>query len=225
MYPFFDMLVGLAVFGGLGALGLLVLLIALFAAKRTGSVIACAFAAALLFAMQIGFYAFWEESSIVWTGALIALALVAGFLRFKLTHREQPTDAPAWWRDGAKIAAILLVAYAIYDAGFIILRQRYPYAGQAELPSIFAWLPVLTAVALAWGLREHYRWAWYAAVCLLAASMAWTAGIFLRTTPSLEFLLVSTPVGAVFLLKLAAFVVLLATNARKLCSGYFAAKQ
>jgi hypothetical protein len=226
------LLVLITAFGGLGVIGVLILLSGLVAAERTPAIIWCAAAAALLFAVQLGWIAFWHSfglgfggedvkgRTILQWGGVMAVVLVGGFLAWKLPSAvEQAVEKAKWWRDGARVSALIVVAYVLYLAGGILVRWAYPPGGGVPPPSPAAWIVTLAGLVLAWGLWRHRRWAWYAAlVCAIyaIARIAWFAWPSLPA--DMSFLFMSTPVGIRLLLLATLLGVLLFSNARKLCA-------
>jgi len=231
MQDLFALLILVTAFGGSGVIGILILLSGLFAAQRTSSVIACAVVAAILFAAQIGFIAFWHEfgaafsggngqgrTIIKWSG-VAAAALVAGFLAFKLPRTlAKAVETTHWLRDGAKIAAVITVAYVLYLLGIEVLRRVYPPGGVAPSTSLITLVTVLVGLVLAWGLWRHYQWAWYAALVCAAYAVFQIIWVIHPNPSDVLFLVMSTPLGVRLLLLVSLLGVLLFSNARKLCA-------
>lgn len=230
MSDLLGLLLLLVMFGG-SLIALAILAWGLFAAKRTSSVIACAVVAALLFAAQVGLLWLLYSFGAGWSGGdprkavfikgagVVTALLVAGFLALKLPRVwGGPTAAPRGPRDGARITAMFLVAYVVYFAWVVAMRQIYMPGGGAALPSLASLLTLLVALILAWGLWRHATWAWYGAVAgvvYLLARIVWFLPPRLSDAP---FLLMSTPVGISLILLISALGVLLLSNARKLCT-------
>lgn len=230
MPDLFALLVVITALGGLAVVGIVILLSGLFAAQRTSSVIACAAVAAILFAAQLGWIALWHsfgvgfggegaKSAIVikW-GSITAVVLVGGFLALKLPRAVgKAVETAHWVRDGAKISAVIVVAYVLYLLGMVVLRWAYPPGGGAPVIALATWLTALIGIVLAWGLWRHQEWAWYAAVaCTVYAisRIVWFAYPRLTDVP---FLFMLTPAGVRLLLLVSLLGVLLFSNARKLC--------
>src|SRR5262245_47567044 len=129
-------LLGLIVaFGGLSIIGLVILLGGLVAAERTSAVIWCAVVAGLLFAIQLGWIAFWHSfgvgfggedikgRTILQWGSVISVVLVSGFLAWKLPAAlGKVVEKAQWWRDGARVSALIIVVYVLYHVGGVLLR-------------------------------------------------------------------------------------------------------
>ncbi len=230
MQELLTLLVFAIAFGGLAIIGVVILLSGMVAAERTSAVIWCAAAAALLFAVQLGWIGFWHSFGVgfggedvkgrtvlQWGGA-IAVVLVGGFLAWKLPSAvEKVVEKAQWWRDGARVSALIVVAYVLYFVGGILLRWAYRPGGLP--PSLTAWIITLAGLVLAWGLWQHRVWAWYAAlVCAIyaVARIAWFAWPILPADVS--FLFMATPAGIRLLLLGSLLGVLLFSNARKLCA-------
>lgn len=229
MSDLLSLLLMLTIFGG-GVIALAILVYGLFAARRTSSVIVCAALAALLFAAQIGFY--WllysfgagfsggdaRQAGLIKGAGVLAALLVAGFLAFKLPRVWGGPAAPRRPLDGARIAAAILAAYALYFLGVMLLRHLYPPGGVSVPPSLATWLMPLAALALAWGLYRHDRLAWYVALGFVAYAIARIVWFSQPRLSDVPFLLMSTPLGISLLLLISALGVLLLSNARKLCA-------
>lgn len=219
-------------FGGLGIIGVLILCTGFLAAERTSAILWCAAAAASLFAVQLGWIAFWHSfgvgfggedvkgRTILQWGGVIAVVLVGGFLAWKLPSAlEKTVEKAQWWRDGAKVSALLVVAYVLYLVGRILLRWAYPPAGGVPPLSPAAWIIALTGLVLAWGLWRHHTWAWYAALICAIYAIARIAWFAWPTRPSdVSFLLMATPTGIRLLLLGSLLGMLLFSNARKVCA-------
>lgn len=219
-------------FGGLGIIGVLILCTGFLAAERTSAILWCAAAAASLFAVQLGWIAFWHSfgvgfggedvkgRTILQWGGVIAVVLVGGFLAWKLPSAlEKTVEKAQWWRDGAKVSALLVVAYVLYLVGRILLRWAYPPAGGVPPPSPAAWIIALAGLVLAWGLWRHHTWAWYAALICAIYAIARIAWFAWPTRPSdVSFLLMATPTGIRLLLLGSLLGMLLFSNARKVCA-------
>lgn len=231
MQDLFALLILVTAFGALGVIGILILLSGLFAAQRTSSVIACAVVAAILFAAQIGSISFWHEFGAAFSGGggqgrtiiqwigVAAAALVAGFLAFKLPRTwAKAIESAHRLRDGAKIAAVITVAYVLYLLGIEVLRWAYPPGGGAPPTSLATWLTVVVGLVLAWGLWRHYQWAWYAALVCAAYAVFQIVWVILPSPSDVLFLFMSTPLGLRLLLLVSLLGVLLFSNARKLCA-------
>jgi hypothetical protein len=217
-----------AAFGGLSILGVLILLTGLYSAQRTSSIIGYAAGAALLFSVQLGWIGFWHShgigfggenvggATVLQWGSVAALVLVGGFLAAKLPPAlGQAVERAYWWRDGARISALIVVAYL---AGVALLRWGYPPGGVATPPPPAAWFVIFAGLALAWGLWRYRAWAWYAAVvCAVyaVARLLWFA--YPDLLESWSLLLPSTPLGIRLLLLGWLLAFLLFSNARRLC--------
>jgi hypothetical protein len=231
MSDLITILVVIVAFGGLSIIGVVILLSGLVAAERTSSVVWCAGAAALLFAVQLGWIGFWHSfgvgfggedikgRTILQWGSVTAVVLVGGFLALKLPSAlGRVFERARWWQDGARVAALIVVAYVLYLAGVVLLQWDYSPGGKAPSPA--SWIVPLGGVALAWGLWRHRPWAWAAALvcCVYAiARILWFA--YPDLPGNLSFLLLATPVGVRVTLLALLLAVLLFSNARKLCGG------
>jgi len=229
MSDLLGLLLFLTAFAG-SVIALAILVYGLFAARRTSSVITCAVLAALLFAAQVGFY--WllysfgagfsggdaRQAGLIKGAGFLAALLVAGFLAFKLPRVWGAPAAPPRPPDGARIGAMILVAYVLYFAGVVAMRHFHPPGGVSMPPSLTAWLTPVVGLALAWGLWRHDRWAWYAALAGIVYTAARIVWFLPPRLADLPFLLASTPVGVSLLLLVSALGVLLLSNARKLCA-------
>ena len=225
------LLVMITAFGGLGIIGVLILCTGFLAAERTSSIMWCAAAAASLFAVQLGWIAFWhsfgvgfggediEGRTVLQWGGVIAVVLVGGFLAWKLPSAvEQAVEKAQWWRDGARVSALIVVAYVLYFAGGILIRWAYPAGGGFPPPPPAAWIVTLAGLVLAWGLWLHRTWAWYAALVCVIYAIARIAWFAWPTRPAdLSFLFMSTPAGIRLLLLGSLLGLLLFSNARQLC--------
>jgi hypothetical protein len=230
MQEFLALLVLMTAFGGLVIIGVLILLGGLVAAERTSSVIWCAAAAALLFAVQLGWIGFWHSfgvgfggediqgRTVLQWGSVIAVVLVGGFLAWKLPSAvEKVVEKAKWWRDGARVSALIIVAYVLYLGGGALLRWIFPPSHAA--PPLPSWIITVGGLLLAWELWRHRRWAWYAAlVCAIyaIARIAWFA--WPRSPTDMPLLFMATPVGIRLLLLGSLLGVLLLSNARELCA-------
>src|SRR5262245_15522916 len=229
MQDLLSLLVLIVAFGGLSIIGVVILLGGLVAAERTSAVIWCAVVAGLLFAIQLGWIAFWHSfgvgfggedikgRTILQWGSVISVVLVGGFLAWKLPAAlGKVVEKAQWWRDGARVSALIVVAYVLYLAGGVLLRWVFPPGLSA--PPLSTWIIAAVGVVLAWGLWSHRTWAWYAAlVCAIYAVarilwFAWSRPV------DLSFLFMATPVGIRLLLLTALLGMLLFSNARQLCS-------
>src|SRR5262245_20250175 len=231
MQDLLSLLVLIVAFGGLSIIGVVILLGGLVAAERTSAVIWCAVVAGLLFAIQLGWIAFWHSfgvgfggedikgRTILQWGSVISVVLVSGFLAWKLPAAlGKVVEKAQWWRDGARVSALIVVSYVLYHVGGVLLRGGYPGSGVAP-PPLAAWIIALAGVALAWGLWYHRRWAWYGAlVCAVyaIARIVWFAWPGLLADAASLFM--TTPVGVRLLLLGSLLGVLLLSNARKLCA-------
>lgn len=217
-------------FGGFGVVGVIILIAGLFAAQRTSSVIACAAAAAILFALQLGWIYFWHSfgvgfggegrrsAAILQWGSTTAVVLVGGFLALKLPRAVgKVVESARWWRDGAKVSALITVAYVLYLVGGVFLRWAYPPGGGVPSIAPVTWLTALAGAVLAWGLWQHRGWAWYAAVAGAAFLAIRTVWFVSQGRADFVFLFMSTPTGVRLLLLVALLGVLLFSNARRLC--------
>jgi hypothetical protein len=232
MQDLLALLVLITAFGGLAIIGVLILLGGLVAAERTSSVIWCAAAAALLFAVQLGWIGFWHSfgvgfggedvkgRTVLQWGSVIAVVLVGGFLAWKLPSAlGKVVEKAEWWRDGAKVSALIVAAYILYLVGGILLRWAYPPGGGVPPSSPAAWIIALAGLVLAWGLWRHRTWAWYAALICAIYAIARIAWFAWPTRPSdVSFLFMATPTGIRLLLLGSLLTVLLLSNARKLCA-------
>lgn len=232
MQDLLSLLVITIAFGGVGVVGVVILISGLFAAQRTSAVIACAAAAAVLFALQLGWIYFWHSfgvgfggegrrsAAILHWGSIAAVALVGGFLALKLPAAVgKAVETARWWRDGAKVSALITVAYVLYLVGGVFLRWAYPPGGGFPPIAPVTWLTALVGAVLAWGLWQHRAWAWYAAVAgaaFLAIRIAWFAA---QGRADFVFLFMSTPTGVRLLLLVALLGMLLFSNARRLCGA------
>ena len=230
MQDFATLLLLITAFGGLGIVGVLILCTGFLAAERTSAIIWCAAAAASLFAVQLGWIAFWHSfgvgfggedikgRTVLQWGGVAAVVLVGGFLAWKLPSAvEQAVEKAQWWRDGARVSALIIVAYVLYFAGGIFLQWTFRPGGVPPSPA--AWIIALAGVVLAWGLWQHRTWAWYAAlVCAVyaIARIVWFA--WPKLLADAPFLFMSTPVGIRLALLGSLLGVLLLSNARKLCT-------
>ena len=166
MSDLFGLLLVITAFGGLSVIGIAILLSGLFAAERTSSVIWCAGAAALLFAVQLGWIGFWHSfgvgfggedikgRTILQWGSVTAVMLVGGFLALKLPSAVgKMFEQLRWWQDGARVAALIVLAYVLYLAGVVLLRWAYP---PAVPPSPASWIATLVGIVLEIG-RASWR--------------------------------------------------------------------
>lgn len=230
MQDFFTFLVLITAFGGLGIIGAVILLSGLVAAERTSAIIWCAALAAVVFAVQLGWIAFWhsfgvgfggediEGRTVLQWGGVIAVMLVGGFLAWKLPPALGKTVENAkWWRDGARVSAFIVVAYVLYFVGGILLRWAYRPGGVPPSPA--AWVIALAGLVLAWGLWQHRPWAWWAAlVCAIYAIARILWFVWPKLQADVSFLFMATPAGIRLLLLASLLGVLLLSNARKLCA-------
>lgn len=233
MQDLLSLLLLITAFGGLGIIGVLILCAGFLAAERTSTILWCAAVAAMLFAVQLGWIAFWHSfgvgfggedikgRTVLQWGGVIAVVLVGGFLAWKLPSAvEKTVENAKWWRDGTRVSALLVLAYVLYFIGGILLRWAYPPGGGFPPPSPAAWIVTLAGMVLAWGLWRHRMWAWYAAVaCAIyaIARIVWFA--WPKLSADVSFLFMSTPVGIRLLLLGSLLGVLLFSNARGLCAG------
>lgn len=224
-------LVVIIAFGGLSVIGVVILLSGLIAAERTSSVVWCAGAAALLFAVQLGWIGFWHSfgvgfggedikgRTILQWGSVTAVVLVGGFLALKLPSAlGRVFERARWWQDGARIAALIVVAYVLYLAGIVLLRWAGTPGPGGEAPSPASWIVPLGGVILAWGLWGHRSWAWAATLvcCVYAiARILWFA--YPDLPGDLSFPLMATPAGVRLMPLALLLAVLLFSNARALC--------
>jgi|SRR5688572_6076476 hypothetical protein len=231
MQEFLTLLVFVIAFGGLSIIGVLILLGGLVAAERTSSIISCAAAAALLFAVQLGWIGFWHSfgvgfggedikgRTILQWGSVTAVVLVGGFLAWKLPSAvEKVFENAKWWRNGARVSALIVAAYVLYFVVGVLLGWAFPAV--RAMPPLSAWLIAAGGLVLVWGLWRHRMWAWYATLaCAIyaVARIVWFAWPNLPADAS--FLLMSTPAGVRLLLLGALLAVLLFSNARKLCAA------
>lgn len=218
-----------AAFGGLSVVGVLVLMSGLISARDTSAVVTHAVLAAILFAAQLSSIAFWRShgvgfggddettATIIQWGGISAVFLVGGFLALKLPQPlGRAVETAQWFQDGARIAAVIVVAYVVFRFGEVFVQ--WAYSPGTPPTSLAVWLITLAGCALAWGLWRHRWWAWYAALaCSVYAivRMAWF------TWPMLDDLtvLLMSPHMSLRLALLAALLgLLLFSNARKLCS-------
>ena len=229
MPDLFAILLMVTAFGGLAVVGVVILLSGLVAAERTSSVLWCAAAAALLFTVQLSWIALWHSfgvgfggedikgRTVLQWGGVGAVLLIGSFLALKFPSVvERAVENGKGWRDGARVSALIVVAYVV---GGIFLRWAYPRGGIASLPPLTSWITVLGGVLLAWGLWRHRMWAWYGTLicCVYAiARILWLAWPNLLS--DLSFLLVTTPVGVRLILLALLLAVLLFSNARALCT-------
>jgi hypothetical protein len=232
MQDILALLLLITAFGGLAIIGVLILLGGLVAAERTSSIIWCAVAAAALFTVQLGWIGFWHSfgvgfggedvkgRTVLQWGSVITVVLVGGFLAWKLPSAlEKVVEKAQWWRDGARVSALIVVAYVLYLVGGILLRWAYPPGGGGAPPSPAAWIIALAGLVLAWGLWWHRAWAWYAALICAIYAIARIAWFAWPARPSdLPFLFNSTPTGIRLLLLGVLLGVLLLSNARRLCA-------
>ena len=218
-------------FGGLAVVGVVILLSGLVAAERASSVIWCAAAAALLFTVQLSWIALWHSfgvgfggedikgRTVLQWGSVGAVLLVGGFLALKFPSVvERAVESGKGWRDGARVSALIVVAYVLYVVGGILLRWAYPHGGIASPPPLASWITLLAGVVLAWGLWRHRMWAWYGTLicCVYAiARILWFTWPYLLS--DLSFLFVTTPAGVRLILLVLLLGVLLLSNARALC--------
>lgn len=230
MHDLLSLAVIIIAFGGLSIIGIVILSSGLFAAQRTSSVMACAAMAAILFAVQLGSMYFWhsfgvgfggeggKSATILKWGSIAAIVLVVGFLVLKLPGSLGRTvETARWLRDGAKISAVIIVAYVLYLLVGVVARSTYPPASGAPPVSLAVWLITLVGLVLASGLWRHRPWAWYAAVaCAVYAifRIVWPA---FQSVSDITHLLIVTPVGMRLLLLVSLLGVLLFSNARRLC--------
>jgi translocator protein len=230
MQDLISLLLLITAFGGLGIIGVLILASGFLAAERTSAIMWCAAVAAMLFAVQLGWIAFWHSfgvgfggediqgRTVLQWGGVTAVVLVGGFLAWKLPSAvEQAVEEAKWWRDGARVSALIVVAYVLYFVGGILLR----WASRPGVvpPPAAAWIIMLAGLLLAWGLWRHRRWAWYAAlVCAIyaIARIVWFA--WPKLPADAPFLLISTPAGVRLLLLGLLLGALLFSNARRLCA-------
>jgi hypothetical protein len=231
MSDLFAILLMVVAFGGLAVVGVVILLSGLVAAERTSSVIWCAAAAALLFTVQLSWIALWHSfgvgfggedikgRTVLQWGSVGAVLLVGGFLALKFPSVvERAVENGKWWRDGARVSALIVVAYVLYPAGGILLQWAYPRGSIVSPPSLTFWITVLGGVVLAWGLWRHRLWAWAGALVCCAYAITrilWFAYPDLLAAPS--FLFIATPVGVRLILLALLLAVLLFSNARALC--------
>lgn len=232
MQDLLSILLLITAFGGLGIIGVLILASGFLAAERTSAIMWCAAVAAMLFAVQLGWIAFWHSfgvgfggedikgRTVLQWGGVIAVVLVGGFLAWKLPSAlGKVVEKSKWWRDGARVSALLVVAYVLYFVGGMLLRWAFRPGGVPLAPA--AWVITLAGLVLAWGLWQHRKWAWFAA---LACAIYAIGRIVWFTWPNLladaPRLFVSTPVGVRLLLLGALLCVLLLSNARKLCAPH-----
>lgn len=222
-------LVLVVAFGGLSVIGVVILLSGLVAAERTSSVVWCAGAAALLFAVQLGWIGLWhsfgvgfggediEGRTILQWGSVMAVALVGGFLALKLPSAlGRVFERARWWQDGARVAALIVVAYVLYLTGVALLRWAYSPGGDA--PSLASWIVLSGGLVLAWGLWAYRWWAWTATLLCSVYSIGRMLWLAWPGLPSdLSFLRLATPVGVRLALLAMLLAVLLFSNARALC--------
>jgi hypothetical protein len=220
-------------FGGLAVIGVVILLSGLVAAERTSSVIWCAAAAALLFTVQLSWIGLWHSfgvgfggedikgRTVLQWGSVGAVLLVGSFLALKFPSVvERAVENGKWWRDGARVSALIVAAYVLYLVGGIFLRWAYPRGGIVSPPSLTSWITVLGGVVLAWGLWRHRVWAWYGTLICCVYAIARILWFTWPNLPSdLSFLFMTTPVGVRLILLVLLLGVLLLSNARKLCGN------
>jgi hypothetical protein len=161
----------------------LVLLVGFFAAQRRASVIAFAVAGAVFVVLHAVLLFFLSDMGKAWGGngdrILIAgggIIMLCGalavpvFISCKLPKARE-AGPPDNARTAAAFIALFLIVFLVSSALHAI---SYPMAAMLGHPR--TWLIVIGGAAAAWGLRHHYRWAWWLAM----AGCSWELFRFLQ---------------------------------------------
>lgn len=165
-----------AFYGGPGILGLLVLLVGLFAAQRRASVIAFAVASAVLLVLHAAWVYFLSDMGKAWGGDADRILSAGGGLIMLcgatavpvfISHKF-PKGREAGPPNNARTAAAFIALCLMVFVGSSV-HHAIDYPMAATLGDPRKWVIVLGGAVAAWGLRHHYRWAWWLAM----AGCAW----------------------------------------------------
>jgi len=215
----------IALYGGPGLVALLIVLGGAIAAQRKSSVIAIASIAGICVLLQAVLLFFLSDMGRAWSGgggkdsilvtgggviALLAALAIPLFVRRKLATTESADPA-----DTVRAAALATVVFLLFYVTSSLM-QAGSFIEPSALPRPRFWLVTLVAVAAAWGLWRHARWAWWLGVAGPAWELFHLAQRLVLSPASAASMLLSRA-GLMALLQVVVVALLLHKNSRLAC--------
>jgi hypothetical protein len=177
----FKLFVFVMIHGGTGAAGLALLGLGFVVAKSRAGALFVATVATALIAAQVCVFWFLSDMAraqggkelawLVWSSAAVGMAAIAAYIYLKL-ERIRPGEEKAFSADFLANAVVgLVVAYVAMVAGLRVIHTlnstRWEWLAQPQFL-----LTLAAGLAIAWGIAQRMRWAWWGALAAAAWKLA-----------------------------------------------------